>query len=203
MNLARLLANHKLHDRITFRGLNISIENRKGSVRQGVDRSGKAWSSFYWIPYGYIRGTMGVDGDQVDCFVGPNEDAKNVYVIHVRDPHTNKYDEDKCMLGFSDADEAKRQFMRHYNNGNFFGGMDTLSWDDFERKVLGTKDKPCKLTASGNTLSIGDEVAVNGIQYRGVVKKIHGKMIYIEYKSQFKRFQPVTIVRSISQVTKI
>src|SRR5712675_2337109 len=94
-----LLANRKLHDRIKVRGLSISIENRKGSIRKGVDKNGKAWKVKMTWPYGYIRNSMGVDGDHVDCFIGPNENAKQVYIIHRQDPDTKKYDEDKCLLG--------------------------------------------------------------------------------------------------------
>src|SRR6267142_1782052 len=94
-----LLANRKLHDRIKFRGLSISIENRKGSIRKGVDKNGKAWKVKMTHAYGYIRMTEGVDGDHVDCFIGPNENAKNVYIIHRQDPGMKVYDEDKCMVG--------------------------------------------------------------------------------------------------------
>ena len=30
--------------------------------------------------YGYIRGTVGTDSDHVDCYIGPDKNAKKVYV---------------------------------------------------------------------------------------------------------------------------
>jgi hypothetical protein len=61
-------------------------------------------------PYGYIRRTEGADEEHIDCFVGPVEDAENVYVVHIKDPKTDKYDEDKVMLGFNSKEEAEKAF---------------------------------------------------------------------------------------------
>jgi hypothetical protein len=148
VNLLDVLANRKLHARMKFRGLDISIENRKGSVRKGVDHDGKKWSVKMTAPYGYILRTEGVDGDHVDCFVGPNENAKQVYVIHVKNLSSGGFDEDKCMIGFESAIEAKKVFLENYSNPDFYGGMDSISWDKFKEKVLATKDNPQKLVAS-------------------------------------------------------
>lgn len=150
MNLVQtidILAQRKLHARIKFRGLNISIENRKGSTRSGVSKEGVPWKVTMTAPYGYFRNSMGVDGDHVDCFVGPNEMAKQVYVIHAKNPSTGKYDEDKVMVGFESAIEAKKVFLENYSDPGFYGSMDSISWDKFKEKVLATKDKPMKIVA--------------------------------------------------------
>ena len=57
----------KAHIRI--HGLDISIENPKGSYRTGV-HAGKPWRVRMPADYGYIRGTTGADGDHVDCSSG-------------------------------------------------------------------------------------------------------------------------------------
>jgi len=57
----------KLDDRLTFQGMKISIETDKGNVRSGVDPNGHEWKTVMPRPYGYIRGTLGVDGDHLDC----------------------------------------------------------------------------------------------------------------------------------------
>jgi hypothetical protein len=150
MNLIDLLnieANRKLHDKYNYRGLKISIENRKGSIRQGTDKNGKPWKVKMTFDYGYIRKTQGVDGDHVDCFIGPDEDAEKVYIIHRVDPDTKEYDEDKCMVGFKDGAAAKSAFMANYDRPGNFGSMDEMSFEDFKKKVLATKDKPVKLAA--------------------------------------------------------
>lgn len=142
-----LEAQRQLHGRMLFRGLNISIENRAGSVRKGVGSNGKPWQVKMTQPYGYIRMSEGVDGDHVDCFVGPNENAANVYVIHIQDPATSTFDEDKCMLGFNTAAEAKACLLENYSNPKFFHSMDTIPFDEFKQKVLATKGNPQKLAA--------------------------------------------------------
>src|ERR1039458_6791600 len=101
VNIQSLTAQKKLHDRVNFRGLQISVENRKHSLRQGVGKGGKKWSTFIRSPYGYLtHGPDGVDGDKLDVFVGPMLDADNVYIVNTQDPETKIFDEQKVMLGY-------------------------------------------------------------------------------------------------------
>ena len=127
---------HKLQGRTTFQGMNISIENKKGSIRRGTDSDGHKWAIKMHYDYGYIRGTEGADGDHVDCYLGGNEGAKKVYIIHQKIPGTDKYDEDKCMLGFDTLEEAKAAYLKQYDKPGFFGGIDTVSVEVFKEKVL-------------------------------------------------------------------
>src|SRR5712672_1974210 len=144
-----IFCNRKLHKRTEFQGLQISIENRKGSVRSGVAPDGKKWSTKMTFDYGYARGTQGVDGDHVDVFLGPNPNAKMAYVVHTKKPPDFKvFDEDKCFLGFDSAEAAKKAFYANYDRKEFFGGMDAIAMPDFIRKVNRTKDNPKKLVAS-------------------------------------------------------
>ena len=126
---------HPLQGRTSFAGLKISIENRKGSIRRGVDSDGHKWAIKMKYDYGYIRETEGVDGDHVDCYLGDNENARNVYIIHQKIPGTDTYDEDKCMLGFNTLEEAKRAYFSQYDKSGFFGGVDTVPIEVFKEKV--------------------------------------------------------------------
>ena len=126
---------HKLQDRYNFNGLNISIENKKGSTRSGKDKDGHEWHTYMNYDYGYIRGTEGVDGDHLDAYIGDNENAKNVYIIHQNDPVTGKYDEDKCMLGFNTKEEAREAYLKQYDRPGFLGSMITMSFDEFKDYV--------------------------------------------------------------------
>ncbi|MBO5371103.1 MAG: hypothetical protein J6A75_00105 [Lachnospiraceae bacterium] len=127
---------HELQDRYNFAGLKISVENKKGSTRSGKDKDGHEWHTFMHYDYGYIRGTEGTDGDHVDCYIGDNEDAENVYIIHQNDPVTNKYDEDKCMLGFDSLESAKAAYLKQYDRPGFLGSITTMSIDEFKDYVL-------------------------------------------------------------------
>lgn len=144
-------AARKLDGRTEFQGLQISIENAVGSVRRGVDKkTGKPWATRMRYPYGYIRLTQGVDGDHVDCYIGPHKQARYAYVIHQNNPNTGKFDEDKVMLGFNTATAAKAAYNAHYDEPwKFYGSMDQISMEDFKRKVLSTKDRPKVIKAKG------------------------------------------------------
>lgn len=139
----------KLHYRTKYRDLNISIENRAGSYRywydSAADREGKTLQKY---PYGYIRLTEGMDGDHVDCYVGPNHDAKNVYVITTnKAPEFKEEDEQKCMLGFDSAAEAKQAFLQHYDNPKFFRALKALPYEEFKTKALLTRTVKTKKIA--------------------------------------------------------
>ncbi len=128
--------------RLKFQGLNISIENPAGSMRYGTDQDGHDWSSMLHFDYGYIRSTLGVDGDLVDCFIGPNKDAPKVYVIHQRNTKTGAFDEDKCMLGWLNKADAKRDYLLNYDRKDQYMGCTAMTMDEFKPKVLATRAKP-------------------------------------------------------------
>lgn len=127
---------YELQDRYNFAGLKISIENKKGTTRTGKDEDGHEWHTFMHYDYGYIRGTEGVDGDHVDCYIGDNENAKNVYIIHQNNPVTHEYDEDKCMLGFNTLEEAKKAYIKQYDRPGFLGSITTMGIEEFKDYVL-------------------------------------------------------------------
>ena len=85
---------------VNLHGLDISIENPRGSARSGVSPEGKKWETTLAHHYGYIRGTKGKDKDHLDVFIGPNPDSELVFVVDQVDPKTGKFDEHKVMLGF-------------------------------------------------------------------------------------------------------
>lgn len=129
--------------RIQWNGIEIAIECPAGTTRSGIDRDGHAWQTRMLFPYGYVVGSMGVDGDPVDVYVGPNERAPMVYVVHQRKAgRWSEYDEDKVMLGFDSAESARAAFLAHYDNPKFLGDMTVMSVGDFARKVMATTDKP-------------------------------------------------------------
>jgi len=116
----------KLQGHTEHQGLDIAIENRKGSVRKGVDKDGKPWRTEMKHPYGYIKGTKGSDGEEVDCYVGPDDDATHAHVVHQNKDDGKTYDEDKVMLGFSSKAEARKAYLEHYNDPKFLGPITSL-----------------------------------------------------------------------------
>ena len=132
---------YPLEGRTKIHGMDISIENKKGSVRSGVDKDGHEWAIKMAYDYGYIRGTVGKDKDHVDVYIGNNPESDQVFIVHQNDPTTGKYDEDKVMLGFNSAKEAKAAYLRQYDRPGFFGEMIEMSIEEFKEKAFDKKNK--------------------------------------------------------------
>lgn len=139
----------KLQGEMSFQGLDIAVENKPGSVRKGVDKDGKPWRTVMKWPYGYIRGTKGADGEEVDCYVGVVKDAPKAFVVHQK-KDDGSYDEDKVMLGFESAQAARKGYLEHYNTDKFLGPIKAVAMDRFKKLVESGK-KLTKISASSPT----------------------------------------------------
>jgi len=143
----------KLQGRCKVHGMDISIENRKGSVRRGVDKDGHKWKRKMHYAYGYIRGTVGKDKDHLDCYLGPDKESRKVFIVHQNDPVTEKFDEDKVMLQFSSAEEAKAAYLKQYDRPGFFGSLEETDIDTFKAIVLDKKNHGIKLVMKKSNMS--------------------------------------------------
>ncbi len=118
-------------------GFDVTIEQPKGSVRSGVDASGKPWSQEMHNTYGYIRGTEGVDGDHIDVFLSDHMDDwnGNVYVVdQVNKDRT--FDEHKVMYGFDSEQEAREAYLSNYEEGwTGLGNITGVTRDEFKKWV--------------------------------------------------------------------
>jgi hypothetical protein len=153
---------YKLQGRTKFQGLDVSIENKKGSVRRWYDPHGKEKGSTPMrFDYGYIRKTKGTDGDHVDVYLGPNPEATHAFIVNqMKKPEDSakgdgkkwtKFDEQKCMLGFDTVEEAKAAYLKQYNDPRFFGSMRAMPMEKFKEKVL-MKENHGKKVASGDMM---------------------------------------------------
>ena len=124
----------KLQGHTKFQELPIAIENRKGSVRKGVDKDGKPWRTVMKLPYGYIKGSKGADGEEVDCYLGPKKDATHAFVVHQK-KDDGSYDEDKVMLGQESVDAARKAYLAHYNTDRFLGPIKAVPMERFKQLV--------------------------------------------------------------------
>jgi len=122
---------------INLSGLDISIENPKGSVRSGTNKSGKQWEQELANTYGYIKRTKGADGDQVDVFINDERpEGPNAHIIYQNDPETGEFDEHKVMLGFESESDATMAYLDNYEEGwvntKAFGGVEEMNMEDFK-----------------------------------------------------------------------
>ncbi|WFQ78106.1 SNF2-related protein (plasmid) [Xenorhabdus sp. SF857] len=153
----------KIQDRYQFQGFPISIENKAGTKRRGIDPDGHAWSVAMHFDYGYIRSTKGNDQEGIDCYIGPNRKANHVYIIkqhaidkvkqwssmycplckeHAHDCACPEFfDEDKVMLGFDNKEDAKSAYLKQYDSGLFLGPISTMSVEDFKQAIASAGEK--------------------------------------------------------------
>jgi hypothetical protein len=138
---AQAAAGNYKKPRVKWNGLDLAIENPAGSTR---DWGGG--TTTMKNDYGYVCKSEGMDGDAVDVYVGPNESASHVYVVHQRKAGDwDAYDEDKAMLGFDSEDDAKAAYLQHYDDPRFLGPITAMPVDEFVSKVRATKGNPAMI----------------------------------------------------------
>lgn len=147
---------------ILIGGLDVTIENAKGSERSGVDKGGKKWSVTMPAHYGYVKGTVGKDGDHVDVYIGDNLDSDTVWVVDQLDAETGDFDEHKCLLGFEDEEAARSTYLDGFSDGkgkDRLGGVAEMTFEEF-KLWLGsneTKEPASDLDESSGSQSDNDE----------------------------------------------
>lgn len=99
--------------------------------------------------YGYFCRTLGVDGDEFDCYLGSDMDgAKQVFVVTTMTPgEWSKPDEQKAMLGFDSEADARAAYLKHYDDERFLGPITAMPVDEFVAKVKATREKPAMIKA--------------------------------------------------------
>lgn len=93
----------------TIAGIEVAIDFPKGSTRSGVSPDGTPWSTTMLVDYGHLPGIMGMDGDPVDVYAGPNDQAQQAFVVHQPEPDK----ELKVMLGYDSEEEARQSLLQH------------------------------------------------------------------------------------------
>jgi|GEM_PF-6311892 len=133
---------------MTWQGLDIAIETEAGMQRTGVGADGKPWSVTLTSPYGYIKGTRGRDGDQLDVYLGTEPNSPHVFVVDQIDHRARAFDEHKAMIGFPDEASARKAFHAAFSDGNGparIGAIRALTVPEFKAWVAdGNHRKPLK-----------------------------------------------------------
>lgn len=141
---------------VVLHGIKIQIEQPRGAIREGVGVNGKPWANRMAAHYGDFPGTVGADGDPVDCFIGPYPESEQIWVIN--QGFDGAFDEHKCMLGMSDADSAKAAYMNSYTRDwKGFQSMVQMTLADFKKWLAGNTTLPAVEKTVEKTLWNGDE----------------------------------------------
>lgn len=108
--------------KLNYKGIDIRIEYEKGERKPESNTFSTDIEYGYpmYADYGYIEGTIGADGEDLDVYVGPNRDSDEVFIATL----LKKSDEDgerdidewKILLGFSSYEEAQEFMMLQYGS---------------------------------------------------------------------------------------
>lgn len=127
-----------------WNGLRIKLENSKGSIRRGLSPNGEVkWVSKMKNDYGYISGTRGADGDEMDVFVGPHYNSEIVFIVDQIDQKSGEFDEHKVILGCHMKDDAKDLYLSNYEAGWKVGAIRSMTFPQFKKWLRkGKKARP-------------------------------------------------------------
>jgi hypothetical protein len=115
---AQAKAGNYAKDRLSFFGLELSIENAKGSIRKGKDKDGREWAVRLPYNYGHLRRQPeAADGDAVDIILGPHTKSRKVFVVDQHDAETGEYDEIKALLGYATRTQAEKAYKVGFSDG--------------------------------------------------------------------------------------
>lgn len=126
---------------VPFNGLDVSVEIDVGEIKSGIDDNGQRWSKTFTVPYGEIPSSKTLaDGEGVDIYIADEYNFNApVFIVHQL-KHTGEFDEDKVVLGATSADEAEQIYRDHGPEWGF-GGMDVMSWPEFQNGYLASNRK--------------------------------------------------------------
>jgi len=129
---AQIEAGNYKKGHVNIQGLNISIENPKGSIRSGQRPDGSEWSHTMSDHYGYLKRTTGADNEHIDTYIGEHPDSSQVFIVDQIDQQTGDFDEHKVMLGFNDLDSATQAYKSNFDKGWKVGPIRVMNVDEFK-----------------------------------------------------------------------
>lgn len=152
-------------------GMDITIENPKGSERSGTDKDGNKWSVTMNNTYGYIRGTEGVDGDHIDVFLSDNPESGKVFVVDQVN-EDGSFDEHKVMYGFDTRQDAEEAYLANYSPGwTGLGQITEVSKEQF-RKWIDSSHRKTKPFAEYQLVASSGKQEEKNESDKGVPEKI-------------------------------
>lgn len=129
---AQIEAGNYKKGHIKVHGLDIAVENPRGSERRGTDPDGNEWSHNMSDHYGYIKRTTGADQEHIDTYVGKNPESENVFIVDQIDQGSGGFDEHKVMLGFNNQEEATTAYKSNFDKGWKVGPIRNMDMEQFK-----------------------------------------------------------------------
>lgn len=178
---------------ISLRGLSISIENAKGSKRREKDQFGRSIKTKMPTAYGYIRGTVGADNMQVDCYLGKHPESSKIWVIDQDkfdvDGTDKGFDEHKVMLAYNSFDKALKDYLKSHFDGlghDRLSAVTEVTYDDLKDWLKnGEMNRPISEQGIGHVVARRGKG--NGISKSDTISQSTGLLAYDQRNAVPKR----------------
>jgi N12 class adenine-specific DNA methylase len=149
---AQIEAGNYKKGHIRLNGLDISIENPKGSTRSGNRPDGTQWEHTMSDHYGYIKRTKGADNEHIDTYIGSNPNSDQVFIVDQLDQETGNFDEHKVMLGFDSQEAATTAYQSNFDQGWKVGPIRNMDMEQFKDWLKnGDTSKPATDNKANNS----------------------------------------------------
>lgn len=158
---AQIEAGNYKKGHIKVHGLNIAVENPRGSERRGTDPDGKEWAHTMSDHYGYIKSSIGSDNEQIDTYIGRNPESEQVFIVDQIDQKTGGFDEHKVMMGFNSQEDAIQAYSSNFDKGWKVGPVRAMNKDEFKSWLKdGDTKKPAGESAAPQSETTMDPQSV-------------------------------------------
>lgn len=109
---AQAAAGNYRKGKFRWHGLEIAIENARGSIRYGANKS---WAFKMRDHYGYLVGSRSqADGDPIDVFVATFSLRSELAFVINQNSQKGTFDEHKVVVGVATAAQAEQVYRRNY-----------------------------------------------------------------------------------------
>lgn len=105
-----------------YSGIPVAIEYPAGATRTGTAPDGTEWSQVMTYSYGFLPDTIGMDGDELDVFLGPEEESPVAFAVVCGTAPPPGNWELKLMLGWLRAEDAQKAFCENVP-AEYFDGI--------------------------------------------------------------------------------
>ncbi|MBW2288651.1 MAG: KTSC domain-containing protein [Deltaproteobacteria bacterium] len=193
-------ANDPVKETVDIHGIPVALEWRRGETRKYYNHDPLKARSKGTVDYdmkmkadyGYVKGVIDADGEELDVYLGPNRESEKVFVLEKLRRTDNSFDENKIMLGYSSVSEARQSYLQHQGKDEL-GSIAEMTVPRFKAKFMSAAAKK-KFTKHGAALSILEGMSRKRRQIAklaGVAKKQvtwNGLTMKLEYLKGDRRF---------------
>lgn len=157
---AQIEAGNYRKGHVRVAGLDIAIENPRGSERSGKRPDGTEWRHTMSDHYGYIKRTVGADQEQVDVYLGPQEDSDQVFIVDQLHQQDGSFDEHKVMLGYPNQAAAVEAYRSNFDPDWKVGEVTAMPVEQFKRWLKeGDLAKPAQAHAGPAAGAVAEQGA--------------------------------------------